>query len=92
MIKFTKPQKLNGTQLRQELRDAGVTISDEVLTVRVDDNDDLWLEIADKDKAKATTVIAAHIGIDETPIKAAKKAALLERLGITEDEAKLLLS
>jgi hypothetical protein len=35
--------------------------------------------------------IAAHIAIDEVTVKAAQKAALLERLGITEDEARLLL-
>jgi hypothetical protein len=35
--------------------------------------------------------IAAHLAIDEVAVKAAQKAALLERLGITEDEARLLL-
>jgi len=35
--------------------------------------------------------IAAHIAIDEVAVKAAQKAALLDRLGITEDEARLLL-
>jgi hypothetical protein len=35
--------------------------------------------------------IAAHIAIDEVAVKAAQKAALLERLGITEAEARLLL-
>jgi hypothetical protein len=37
------------------------------------------------------TAIAAHIAIDEAEAKAATRQALLTRLGITEDEAQLLL-
>jgi hypothetical protein len=36
--------------------------------------------------------IAAHVAVDEEAAKAAEKAALLERLGITAEQAKLLLS
>ena len=35
--------------------------------------------------------IKAHIAVDEQAAKAEQKAALLERLGITEEEAQLLL-
>jgi hypothetical protein len=35
--------------------------------------------------------IAAHIAVDEQAAKAEQKAALLTRLGITEEEARLLL-
>ena len=35
---------------------------------------------------------AAQIKAEEEAVKAAEKAALLAKLGITEDEAKLLLS
>jgi hypothetical protein len=35
--------------------------------------------------------IAAHVAIDEGAAKAEQKAALLERLGITAEEAQLLL-
>ena len=92
MIKFTKPQELNGTQLRKELRDAQVPISDNIFSVSVDDNDQLWLDIAEKDKTKAAAIVQAHVGIDESIARAAAKAALLDRLGITADEAKLLLA
>jgi hypothetical protein len=92
MIKFTKPQELNGSQLRKELRDGGVSISDDVFAVSLDDDENLLLEIADQDKAKASEIVAAHIAIDESVIRAAEKAALLNRLGITADEAALLIS
>ena len=36
--------------------------------------------------------IAAHVAIDEDKVKATAKAALLDKLGITAEEAALLLS
>lgn len=45
-------------------------------------------EIAELAASRAK--VEADLALDET--KAAHKAALLEKLGITEDEAKLLLS
>lgn len=92
MIKYTKPAELNGTQLRKELRIANVIISDEAESVMVDNNNDLWLDIAQKDKLAAEAVVNSHIGVDESSANEAAKAALLERLGITADEAKLLLA
>ena len=63
--------------------------------------------IADFNDAKKKLILAAdgvnlseeelqsaidnHIAIDESKVKAAAKAALLERLGITQEEANLLL-
>ena len=78
-------------QLRQELKDASITIDDEPSSVFIDGNGDFWLNIAKKDEAKAKSVVDAHIGVDQTPIIEAKRQALLDRLGITADEAKLLL-
>ena len=49
MIKFEKPNQLNGSQLRQELLNAGVTIVDEFTSVVVDGNDELWLDIVAAD-------------------------------------------
>lgn len=91
MSKHTAPAQLNGTQLRNELRAAGVNISDEKGSI-VLINDDLILDIQDKDKSKADLVIAAHVGIDQPDANITTKAALLERLGITAEEAALLLS
>ena len=61
MQTFTKPTNLNGAELRQELNAAGVNISDDKSAV-VLDGDVLFLNIATKDKAKASAVVAAHNG------------------------------
>ena len=90
MIKFTKPQELNGSQLRKELRNGQVPISDNALSVRIDDNDELWLEIDDKHEAAAAAIVESHVGIDESAMRAAEKAAVLAKLGLTEDEAKAI--
>lgn len=63
MIIFTKPEKLNGIQLRQELRNAGVEISDDRSVVII--GNELHLDIIEKDKDKALEVVANHIGIDK---------------------------
>jgi hypothetical protein len=64
MIKFNKPANLNGAELLAELNTAGVLIEQLPL---VDGNDDLWLEIANKDKTKAQTVVDAHDGTTVAP-------------------------
>ena len=61
MISFDIPNNLNGAELRQELNAAGVAISDALTAVRIYEGV-LVLEIADKDKLKAETVVAAHNG------------------------------
>jgi hypothetical protein len=90
MITFDKPTNLNGSELRKELNAGGVTISDAVSSVMLS-GDELSLDIAAKDTAKATPIVAAHNGTVIAPDNLAAKAALLARLGITADEAKLLL-
>ena len=55
----------------------------EIIKREMNDEEILQLENAEIKKQEATQAEAA---------KAAEKAALLEKLGITEDEAKLLLS
>lgn len=87
MSKYTTPIKLNGTQLRNELRAAGIDISNETGSVVVINND-LFLDIKDQDTIKANAVVLAHQGID---VILSAKDALLQRLGITADEALLLL-
>jgi hypothetical protein len=62
MIKLNKPTNLNGTELRQQLNAAGVKISDEPSSVKEDAEGNLWLDIANKDEAKAKSVVAAHDG------------------------------
>jgi len=91
MIKFNKPESLNGSQLRQELNNAGVKISNEPDALFIDGNGDFWLIIDKEDEAKARPIVDAHVGVDQTPIIEAKRQAILDRLGLTADEVKLLL-
>jgi Ser/Thr protein kinase RdoA (MazF antagonist) len=89
MIKFDKPAKLNGSELLDELNAGGVVITTPPL---IDGNGNFWLEIAEKDTAKTAAILAAHNGTTVAPDNTAAKTALLAKLGITDDEAKLLLS
>ncbi len=89
MIQFTKPINLNGTELISELNNANVMVTGLPL---IDDNGNFWLDIAESDITIATSIVAAHDGTVFAPDNSAAKAALLEKLGITEEEAKLLLS
>jgi len=62
MISFNRPTNLNGTELRQELNDGGVTISFDLGTVVETLDGLIWLDIASKDKTKAQAIVAAHNG------------------------------
>lgn len=62
MIKFNIPTNLNGAELRQELISAGVAIIDKPSSLVSDGEGNLWLNIADKDEAKARVVVDAHNG------------------------------
>lgn len=62
MEQFTKPENLNGGELRDELRAAGVKIGDKYDAVMVDDMKVLLLDIDPADKPKASAVVAAHNG------------------------------
>jgi hypothetical protein len=91
MIKFEKPINLNGAELLAELSEAGVFVNSETSPF-IDGAGDFFLDIQEKDYEKAKTVVNAHNGTIIPPDITALKNQLLEKLGITEDEAKLLLS
>jgi hypothetical protein len=88
MIKFNKPINLNGTELLNELNAGNVAISN---PPEIDGNGDFWLDIAKKDEAKATLIVAAHNGTIIAPDKTAARQAILDRLGLSADEAAILL-
>jgi hypothetical protein len=90
MIKFTKPAILNGSQLIQELKSENIDINEDTSPF-IDGNGDFFLDIDVKDVAKATEIVAVHIGIDESVAKTTARQAILARLGITSEEAQLLL-
>ena len=66
MQTFTKPINLNGSELRAELKAAGIKISDNHNAVVVYENE-LILDIANKDIEKASEIVAAHNGTTIAP-------------------------
>ena len=60
MIKFNKPNEINGSQLCDELEAAGIAIN-RLTSPLLDGNQDFWLDIAVKDSTKAQEVLDAHI-------------------------------
>jgi hypothetical protein len=88
MIKVNK--EINLAQLDKELNGQGLIAelnqdTGEVISVGFADNNSAT-------QAQLKNAIDAHIAIDEVEAKAAAKAALLDRLGISAEEARLLLS
>lgn len=81
-------KKINLSQLDKEYNSQG-------LYLYIDENGQTIVSLTennkgnDKDLQKA---IDKHIAIDEAEVNAIAKAALLSKLGITAEEAKLLLS
>ena len=92
MIKFDRPINLNGAELRDELRAAQIIVTDDTNFLQDDGQGNLFIGISASYKDKAAEVVAAHNGTTVAPDRSADKAALLAKLGITADEAKLLLS
>jgi hypothetical protein len=95
MIQFNMPENLNGKELVEELEAAGVSVVPDEKNIKapvIKGDGTFWLDISSEDEVKATPIIAAHNGTTIAPDNSAAKAALLERLGITEEEARLLLS
>ena len=87
MAIFSKPDNLNGAQLRKELKAVGVTFTDEFETILLNENNELIIEIAKTDEQNAKQVIEKHKGIDIDLIKAKESAqAKLAALGLTADE------
>lgn len=62
MIYFNKPENLNGTELRQELLNAGVKIVEHKYAISLESDGRLGLDIPVNDETKAAEVIAAHNG------------------------------
>ena len=82
-------KEINLKQLDKELGDKG-------LVADFEDNPKKKLilptENSDVTEAELEAAIAAHIAVDDNAVREAAKAALLAKMGLTADEAKLLLS
>ena len=95
MIQFNIPENLNGKELVEELEAAGVDVIPDEKNIKapvIKGDGTFWLNINLEDESKASPIVAAHNGTTIAPDNSAAKAALLEKLGITEEEARLLLS
>jgi len=88
MEKYIIPKNLNGIQLRKELNDAGIVISDNSRAVRTYDNE-LILEISAKDADKAKEIVAAHNGIIVSPEPTIEQK--LAKVGLNLEDLKLAL-
>lgn len=89
MIKFTKPMNLNGIELRNELRNAGIAISDSTTSILIDTDQNLLLAIQESDKSKAAQIIDAHNG-NINPIELSLEQKL-EKVGLNLDDLKTAL-
>jgi len=87
-MEFNIPTQLNGVQLQKELKDVGIKLNDYPRLV----DGKLVLNIAKQDESKAKVIVDAHVGIDNSAKIKIAKFAVLEKLGITEEEAELLLA
>ena len=85
MIQFDKPINLNGSELLAELSAAGIKVNEDNSPF-IDGNGDFWLDLSDKDKTKAASIVTAHNGtiIAKEPTIAEK----LKNAGLTLDELK----
>ena len=88
MIKFDKPVNFNGTELLAALKAAKIKITE---LPTIDGNGDLWLEIKSDDEVATKTILDAHNGTTVAPNLSAQRKTILDRLGITADEAAILL-
>jgi len=86
MIKFNKPNNLNGKELLDELTAAGISVNSRLLD---DGNNELWLDISELDEAQAKTIVAAHNGTIIAPEPTIQEK--LANAGITLDELKVAL-
>lgn len=83
-MEFTKPQSLNGAQLKSELKGKGINV--EV----IDDlgNDLISFEVSKAKEADAEAIVSAHVGIDTVPTIAEKLASI----GLDLDQLKAALA
>ena len=89
MIKFNKPENLNGSELLDELAAVGIVLDKLEQAPLIDGNGDFWLDVKPSDEAKAAAVVAAHNGniVAPEPTVADKLASV----GLNLDDLKAAL-
>lgn len=86
MIQFAKPQNLNGSQLVDELKTAGIEIVDFPV---LDSDDNMFLNIDSKHEAKALKIVEKHNG--NTISREASIDEKLESVGLSVNDLKVAL-
>jgi hypothetical protein len=88
MIKFNKPENLNGAELVAELNAKNIIVNEQTSPF-VDGNGDLWLDISAKDEAKAKPIVNAHNGTTVAPEPTITQK--LASVGLSIDDLKIAL-
>jgi len=86
---FNKPTEFNGKQFIDELKAAGVDYQGQIW---VKNENELDLNVTLKEKSIVEKVLNAHVAIDFNIERNKARQLVLEKLGITAEEAALLLS
>ena len=86
MIKFDKPENLNGAELLDELAAVGIVLDLTTQAPLIDGNGDLWLDVKLEDKSKVAAVVTAHNGTTVAPEPTI--ADKLASVGLSLDELK----
>jgi hypothetical protein len=89
MIKFNKPENLNGAELLDELAAVGIVLEITTQAPLIDGNGDFWLDVQPADQAKAAAVVAAHNGTTIAPEPTVEQK--LASVGLNLDDLKTAL-
>ena len=89
MIKFDKPINLNGRELRQELRNANIDISDSSRALTIENDGYLYLDIDPSKEAQAKAIVASHNGTMIAPEPTVQDK--LSSVGLSLDDLKQAL-
>ena len=89
MLRFDRPENLNGAELRNELKAAGIPVSDDINFFLDDGKGNLFVAISNSFELKAAAIIVAHNGtiIAQEPTVEDKLASV----GLKIDDLKIAL-
>ena len=86
MIEFIKPKNLNGTELTNELKAAGIDLNRPPL---IDGQGKFWLDVKASEEAQTKAIVAAHNGTTVAPEPTIEQK--LASVGLSLPELKLAL-
>lgn len=88
MIRYDKPTNLNGAELKQELKTAGIVLIDEMNGLHVI-GDDLFINISENDAELALPIVHSHNGTVIAPEPTVEQK--LASVGLNVDDLKSAL-